>query len=279
MAWVKLDDGFFNNRKIVSVSKDAKLLYLAGLCYAGSALTDGEVPSNAVPILAAQTGIKSTSKLVNELVRANLWTKSDSGFAIHDYLTHNQSADKVRANKDAARSRMQRSRSQNVRANKSRSSQDVREPDTDTDTDISPDGEREGGADAPAPPTPTPRHKPKTSDSARSPRGTRLPADFAVTDEMRSWAREKGLDDAAINEETEKFREWWPAQPGQKGVKADWQLTWQTWIRRAIEQPKDIAPVPIRNYGRQPANMQTHGHDDDIDYFEGYAPKTGGTTQ
>ena len=32
-----------------------------------------------------------------------------------------------------------------------------------------------------------------------------------------------------------RFADHWAAQPGQKGVKADWPATWRNWIRRAVE--------------------------------------------
>jgi hypothetical protein len=151
MGWVKLDDGFFRNPKVLQVGRDAKLLYLAGLCYSGSALTDGFIPGNAPKVLAADSEIGSPRKSVQELVAAGLWEDTEGGYLIHDYLLHNSSAEHVRAKRDAARERMQRNRSQDVRANDQRSSRNVREPDTETETET----ERVG-----VPPTPPAREKP-----------------------------------------------------------------------------------------------------------------------
>lgn len=81
----------------------------------------------------------------------------------------------------------------------------------------------ESGADAPTPP-----QKP-------NPKGTRLPADFTVTDEMREWAKSEGASDRLITFETDKFLDYWPAVPGQKGVKLDWERTWKNWMRKAIQ--------------------------------------------
>lgn len=53
MAWVKLDDGFFRNPKVVSVGKDAKFLYVAALCYCGANITDGRIPAGALRLIAA----------------------------------------------------------------------------------------------------------------------------------------------------------------------------------------------------------------------------------
>lgn len=39
------------------------------------------------------------------------------------------------------------------------------------------------------------------------------------------------------------FRDYWKAQPGQKGVKADWEATWRNWCRR--ETTTFAKPVPL----------------------------------
>jgi hypothetical protein len=63
-------------------------------------------------------------------------------------------------------------------------------------------------------------------------RGTRLPQDFAVTEEHRKFANEIGAD---VDREFFIFRDYWVAQPGQKGVKTDWNATFRNWLRRAAE--------------------------------------------
>ena len=126
MAWVKLDTGIFRNPKVVTVSADAKLLYVAGICYAGDNLTDGLIPAHALPILGAESAIRNVKRPTAELVNAGLWIARDGVYEVHDYLDHNSRSGDVQAKRDAARDRMQRNRSQNVRANKMRSSQEVR---------------------------------------------------------------------------------------------------------------------------------------------------------
>lgn len=64
-------------------------------------------------------------------------------------------------------------------------------------------------------------------------RGSRLPDDWQPDIE---FAGSIGLSQAQALNEAQKFREWWPAQPGQKGVKLDWGLTWKTWCRKAVER-------------------------------------------
>lgn len=64
-------------------------------------------------------------------------------------------------------------------------------------------------------------------------RGARLAPDWKPTGEDVSFAEQLGVQ---WQGEADRFRDYWIAQPGQKGVKADWSGTWRNWIRRAAEQ-------------------------------------------
>ena len=71
---------------------------------------------------------------------------------------------------------------------------------------------------------------PRSASPPRQAKAFRLPADwqpsepeYAGVDPHRTLAR---------------FRDYWTAQPGQRGVKADWQATWRNWCRREADQPK-----------------------------------------
>ena len=73
-------------------------------------------------------------------------------------------------------------------------------------------------------------HTPRSATPRRQAKASRLPADwqpsepeYAGVDAHRTLAR---------------FRDYWTAQPGQKGVKADWQATWRNWCRREADQPQ-----------------------------------------
>src|SRR5688500_15573898 len=110
MGWIKLDDNFFSNRKIISLSKEAKLLHLAGLCYAGANLSDGVVPLGALRMIAAQASVTAPQKLIVELKKAGLWRDHETGYIIHDYLKHNTSLAEVEAKREAARIRMEKKR-------------------------------------------------------------------------------------------------------------------------------------------------------------------------
>ena len=82
----------------------------------------------------------------------------------------------------------------------------------------------------------TNNHKPKRE----SQRGTRLDPDFALPAE---WAEFCGQHrpDLQPRQVFEGFRDYWIAQPGQKGVKTDWAATWRNWIRRQDVAKKTAA--------------------------------------
>lgn len=108
MTWVRIDDGFFRNRKVVGLSNNAKILFIAGLCDANDQLTDGFIDKAAAKALTRALSV--TGKAVTELVEAGLWHKSEAGYEIHDYLEYQTPASQVRAERAKAKERMQRVR-------------------------------------------------------------------------------------------------------------------------------------------------------------------------
>lgn len=73
----------------------------------------------------------------------------------------------------------------------------------------------------------------------KSTKGTRLPETWEPD---LAFAVSLGLTLSQAEKEATKFREWWPAQSGQKAVKADWGLTWKSWARRAAESAPRASP-------------------------------------
>lgn len=63
-------------------------------------------------------------------------------------------------------------------------------------------------------------------------RGSRLPLDWLPSPEEREYAKQKrGWAESQIDRVAEDFRDYWTAQPGQRGVKVLWSATWRKWIR------------------------------------------------
>jgi hypothetical protein len=89
----------------------------------------------------------------------------------------------------------------------------------------------------------TPRAKAAPGQAkTKEPRGCRLPEGWEPPDELIRKMREEcpSLD---LRAEHRIFADYWLAQPGTKGRKADWEATWRNWMRRAAER----APAPAVN--------------------------------
>ena len=113
--WIKLDDSFFEHRKVVAVTPIARLLFLASLAHSAKHLTDGIVAEGYLPSIRASAG--ASKRHAAELVSAGLWEDHPSGYFIHDWLDYNPAAERVLAKRAAAKERMSTLRSREQAAN------------------------------------------------------------------------------------------------------------------------------------------------------------------
>lgn len=102
MAWVRIHDGAMTHPKIIGLSDKAFRLWIWGLSYSQQHLTNGAIPSVAIP----SRMVRATA----DLVTANLWDASASGYQVHDYLDWNDSRDVVLKKRTDAKDRMQAAR-------------------------------------------------------------------------------------------------------------------------------------------------------------------------
>jgi len=77
-------------------------------------------------------------------------------------------------------------------------------------------------------------HKPITNNQSKPKEpcatASRLPADWYPSDDDFSFCR-KERPDLTPSDVASRFRDYWIAQPGAKGRKADWHATWRNWVR------------------------------------------------
>jgi hypothetical protein len=116
VTWVKLDDQFFAHERIVGLSKDAKLLYLAGLTYCSSQLTDGRMGRGALRLVGALADVAPETPMA-ELLEAGLWMSSETGYIVHDYLDYNPTAEQVKQQRTANAQRQAEWRERRVARN------------------------------------------------------------------------------------------------------------------------------------------------------------------
>jgi uncharacterized protein YdaU (DUF1376 family) len=88
-------------------------------------------------------------------------------------------------------------------------------------------------------PSPSPNKEPSLRSGSSKQRGSRLPADWSLTDEYRQAAAATRPDWTEQHTATVAagFRDYWIAQPGAKGVKLDWLATWRNWCRNDRSSP------------------------------------------
>lgn len=101
MAWVKMDDQFFRHPKVLAAGRDARDLYLVGLCYCAQGLTDGFIPAQAVRVLAAEAEIDTGPASAARLIEVGLWEAVEGGYAVHDYHDYQPSKERVLATREA----------------------------------------------------------------------------------------------------------------------------------------------------------------------------------
>ncbi len=90
--------------------------------------------------------------------------------------------------------------------------------------------------------------EPRTiNHSIGSPKGSRLPPDWVLSEELTTWAKAE-RPDLDIEKTADSFRDYWHGIPGAKGRKTDWPATWRNWVRsqRKLQQGQaDIARVTV----------------------------------
>ena len=129
MAWTKLDDHFWSNPKMVSLSPHAFRLYVRSLNWSVANLTDGHVPVSALPLFG---DMRYVPKWAEELCSANVWKCSQAtwqaldkrpsrgsqdqesgekvGFEIHDYAVYQPTKKAIEQLQQQGRDRQQRYR-------------------------------------------------------------------------------------------------------------------------------------------------------------------------
>lgn len=87
--------------------------------------------------------------------------------------------------------------------------------------------------------------KREASSSAKRPsasRGSRIPKNFSLTDEMRAWA---AVETPLVNLDAKlpEFIDYWSGVAGEKGVKLDWVSTWRNGMRKQQQFALRDAPA------------------------------------
>lgn len=267
-----VDDAFHDSKEVMSIparSRNAAIgLWTRCGAWSAANLTDGLIPAD---VLRAHAG-RSAHALVEHLVESTLWEREEGGAVrFRNWSKWQRTARQVRVyrEKQAEKKRQQRAEAtpklhRNCTETAPKVSPKCKSDNAETVTKVSAgdaltsedDGLSPGdtlGDKKSCPPgipqTPIPipiststyvgNHVALVGGSGgkgqTAARGTRLPngwmPDPAVVAQMRSDHPHVDL-----KAEHAKFTDYFRAQPGAKGRKADWNAAWRNWVRRAAEQ-------------------------------------------
>ena len=105
MAWARIDDKFLDNQKVRMAGKEPTYLYISGLIYSSSQITEGFISDDVLGLVAYKGFIKNEKSHAKKLVECGLWDRVEGGYQIHDYLEYNPTKEEIeqaRAKKAAA---------------------------------------------------------------------------------------------------------------------------------------------------------------------------------
>jgi hypothetical protein len=108
MSWVRVDDGFSENPKILELDDRTFRIHVWALCYCARHLTDGLLVLGVLRGCPLVTRKYTLDRVLGCLVGAGLWEPVEGGYLVHDYLVFNPAAAKVREKRAAAAERQRR---------------------------------------------------------------------------------------------------------------------------------------------------------------------------
>lgn len=102
MPWGRLDDGLYDHPKLDALGRQrlaAVGLWTLAISWCNRRLTDGLVPAERIRLLGG------TPALAELLVTAGLFDRTETGYAIHDFLAFNESRVDIELRREADRKR------------------------------------------------------------------------------------------------------------------------------------------------------------------------------
>jgi hypothetical protein len=94
--------------------------------------------------------------------------------------------------------------------------------------------------------------------------GKRLASDFSFPKEWEDFCQQT-RPELSPTETFDKFRDYWIAQAGQKGVKLDWFATWRNWVRSTNapkQNPYDVVRLTVARSNEPDAALEKIKADD-----------------
>ena len=208
------------NAKVVTAGNEAMGLWVRAGSWCASQLKGGFVPN---VIANAMRSPMANGCDIDALVSAGLWHEVPGGYQFHDWDDYQPSAEQEREKRQK-------------RSDAGKRGADARWGNGKGHADANGNAMANGDATAMPPSRPVLSTTPNGVVGGSRKRGTRLDGAGFVPSEASRDAIRNAFPQLDLRAEHAKFCDYWIAQPGQKGVKLDWDATWRNWMRRAGEQ-------------------------------------------
>lgn len=201
---------FADNPKILPLSDAAFRCLVEATLYSRRMKSDGLL---ATRLAVAKWGVDVLAELCENDPEKPSLVKADKGYLIRDYADHQDTREEIEARQ--ARNKLNGSLGGQARA-KRLANQPAKRNRSDTQAET--ETEKQNSSST------------KKRDSA--PRGSRLPKDWVPPAEEIARAKSEYAQHVNVRSEHDVFVDYWIAQAGAKGVRADWTAVWRNWMRR-----------------------------------------------
>jgi hypothetical protein len=203
----KFTQDFADNPKILPLSDSAFRCLVEATLYSRRMLTDGFL---ATRLATAKWPLAALDELAsNDPMKPSLLLV-DGGWMIHDYAEHQDTKAEVEARRSRNAANGKKGGIARAKQVASKSLSEIQaETETEEETTTSNEVVKE---------------RPAT-------RGSRLSPDWMPSAASVATAK-KDAPNVDHRAEHATFVDYWIAQPGQKGVKTNWESTWRNWMRR-----------------------------------------------
>jgi hypothetical protein len=277
MKWFRFYHDAIDDPKVQRLPGELFKFWINLLCL-GSRSAERGVISLDVEAIAFATRVtdEDAAAMLADLVQRGLLEENDETFQLHNWSTRQQQSDNV---------------SERVKRHRERkNAQDETLPETlhVTPTETLPETEfpssrERGEIDTETERDETQTHGADAPERVSDPKPPRYPEHFEVF--WRAYPTGHGSKKLA-------FEQWRKIPAAERQAVMDGLDAWkasdrwqrgfvkdaQRWLRdRQWDDPPPAPPQDPTPLRRSPPNVQTHRHDDEIDYFAGYAPKARGS--
>jgi hypothetical protein len=106
MAWVHFDPGFSHHPKRLECSETANWLWVRSVDYCREHNTDGVISEQVARKLLPNLHRNRYARARDALLRAHSWEHKRGALIVHDFLVYQDSADDVRKQREAGKTRV-----------------------------------------------------------------------------------------------------------------------------------------------------------------------------